>query len=429
MTIRRNILASLFCLAAAGCGANSAIQRGEEFLTEGYVLQAFEELDQERTRQLQEDGAVDDELQAEWLRVRFRYLLERGRQEIYLDREVQGIATLQEALELRPGDEQLLALFDRARLKLAKREVAIGGDMLAKKDFEQAVAAFRRAQGFKPDFAPAVEGEAKVRESVSRLHGEAQKQFLDAVRKLPEFRYPEVDWHAQAAISRDPSRADAAEVKRRAMNEIAQDARERAEESRTKKLYGAALMEYRTAQRIWADMPGVATAIAEMERELQAQQKMEQAQLAVQSGRFDQAAALLEEAQTLSVLERATVTELRVECRKRQGMLAYKAARDLELQGLKQEALGAFLQLVVDWPEGLDDEKTRIEALHIDIDAAVAAYAAGAEAEQRGDHAVALEQFKTARTYYAKYRDVAARIAAIEAKLAQPASEGAGGGS
>lgn len=429
MTICRNILASLACLCAAGCFANSAIDRSREYLAEGYVMQAFEELDQERTRQIQEDGKADESLEAEWARVRFLHLIARGRQEIYLDRELIGIATLQEALQLRPQDPECLSLVDRARVKLAKREVASGMDFLAKREFEQAIAAFRRAQGFKPGYEPAAEGEAKVRDSVARLHGEAQRQFLDAVRKLPEFRYPEVDWHAQAAITRDPSRADAAEVKRRAMHEIAQEARERGDASRLAKNYGAALMEYRTASGIWTDMPGVADAIAEMQRELQAQAKMEQAQLEAQAERFEKAAALLEEAQALSVLEQATINELRVECRKRRGMVAYRVARDLELQGLKQEALTAFDKMMQEWPEGLDDEKTRMDALRVDISAAESAYAAGDAAEQRGEFANALEQFKTARTYYAKYRDVAARIAAVEAKMAPPAGGGSGSGS
>jgi tetratricopeptide (TPR) repeat protein len=312
---------------------------------------------------------------------------------------------------------------------LAKREVAAGGEHLAKRDFAQAMASFRRALAYKPGYTPAMEGEAKVQDTVSRLHGEAQSQFLDAVRKLPEFRYLEVDWHAQAAISRNPARADAEDLKRRALREIAQDARERGDASRSAKNYGAALMEYRTAQGVFAGMPGIVDSIAEMERELQAQAKMEQSQMEVQAERFDRAAALLEEAQALSLLEQATISELRLDCRKRQGLVSYKVARDLELQGLKQEALAAFERLLADWPEGLDDEKTRIESLRLDIQAAEVAYAAGVEAEQKGELAVALEHFKTARTYYAKLRDVATRIAAIEAKMAPPAGHGFGSGS
>ena len=172
MTIRCNVLALLACLGAA-CSSNSAIQRSEEFLAEGYLLQAFGELDEARTLQLQEDGEVDPELQAEWQKVRFLYLLEQGRQEIYANREVRGIALLEEALELNAGDAQAASLIERARLKLAKREVATGTDLLLKNEFEDAVAAFRKAQGWKPGYEPAVEGEEKVKdvEEVTKKYG------------------------------------------------------------------------------------------------------------------------------------------------------------------------------------------------------------------------------------------------------------------
>ena len=429
MTIRRNVLALLAVLAAAACSANSAIERSEEFLAEGYVLQAYEELEQERARQMQDGGAVAEDLQAEWEKVRFRYLLERGRQEIYADHELRGIAVLQEALQMRAGDPEALSLIDRARLKLAKRDVAIGTDHLLKRDFEHAIAAFRKAQEWKPGYEPAMEGEAKVHASVATLHGEAQRQFLDAIRKMPEFRYAEVDWHAQAALTRDPARADAVEVQQRAVREMAQAAREGAEKSRNEKNYGAALMEYRTAQKLWDGMPGIAEAIVQMENEVKAQWKTEQAQLELQADRFEKASSLLEDAYALSTLERTAINELRLESRRRQGMQSYKVARDLELQGNKQEALVAFEQIAKAWPDGLDDEATRIDALRVDIQAAEAAYAAGDAAEQKGELAAALEQFKTARTYYAKLRDVAQRIEQIEKKLAAPPStEGAGSG-
>lgn len=424
MTIRRNVLALSAVLLAAACSTRTAIQRSDEFLAEGYVLQAYEELESERIRQMQFGGEVDGALQKAYDEVRFRYLLERGRQEIYADRELQGIATLNDALQMQAGDEMALQLIDRAERKLAKRETVIGTDHLLKNDFENAIAAFRKAQQYKPGFKAAVEGEERVQAAVARLHGEAQKQFLEAIRKMPEFRYPEVDWHAQAALTRDPSRADAADVKERAMKELAQGSRRRADEARDAKNYGAALMEYRSARDLAADLPGIAEAIAQMEREVQATWKTEQAQLEMQADRFAKARALLDEAYELSTLERTTINELRLQTSRRVGMTQYAAARDLELQGLKQEALVAFEAIATEWPTGLDDEQTRIGALKLDIDAAVKAYAAGEEAEQKGELAVALDQFKTARTYYAKYRDVEQRVAQVEAKMQPPAGDG-----
>ena len=428
MTIRRNVLALSVALLTAACSTRTVIQRSSDFLAEGYVLQAFEELERERVRQIQSGGEVDSDLQRIYDEVRFRYLIDRGREEIYADRELQGVATLRDALNLREGDQAALQLIDRAERKLAKRETVIGTDLMMKSDFEGAIAAFRRAQQFKPGFAAAVEGEASVQRSVSRLHAEAQKQFLEAIRKLPEFRYPEVDWHAQAALTRDPTRVDAADVKQRAMKELAKESRRRADQSREAKSYGAALMEYRAARDLSADLPGLEELIAQMEREVLSTWKTEQAQLEIRADRFAKARELLDEAFELSTLERTAINELRLQTSRRAGMTQYSAARDLELQGMKQESLLAFEAIAAEWPAGLDDEQTRIGAPKLDIDAAVKAYADGDEAEQKGELAIALDQFRTARTYYAKYRDVNQRIAQVEAKLAPPGGDGGSSG-
>lgn len=427
MTIRRNATALPLVLLLAACVGRGAVERSQEYAHEGYPLQAFAELERERTRILHEGGEPDEALEKAYQEATRRWLVERGRQEIYADQELRGITTLRHVLDRDPADAEALALVDRAQRKLARRQVDAGLDHLAKNDFEEAVKCFRQAQAYKPGFPPALEGERAVGERVARLHGEAQKQFLEAIRKLPEMRYPEVDWHAQAAITRDPSRDDAADVKQRALRELALVARERGDAAREAKNYGAALMEYRTARGLWAGLPDIDSTIATMEREVQATWKTESAQLAIEASRFDRATKLLDEAYELSTLERSSISELRLLVRKSLGRRAYEAARDLELQGLKQEALAAFEALVADWPDGLDDEQMRVVALKADIAGAERSYAEADAAEQKGDLAAALDAFTTARLYYARYRDVAERIASLKARLEPaPATEPGG---
>lgn len=415
MTIRRNAPALPLVLLLAACAGSGAVERSRQYLAEGFLLQAFTELDRERTQILQDGSEPSAEFERTYQEVRRRWLIERGRQEIYADQELRGIATLQLVLDLDPQNADAQALVDRANRKLAKREVADGLEHLAKNDFEAAIVSFRRAQQYKPGFRPAVEGQEAVEARVARLHGEAQKQFLEAIRKLPEMRYPEVDWHAQAAIARDPSREDAADVKQKALRELAQTSRERGDAARTAKEYGAALMEYRSARDLWAEMPGIGETIVQMEREVQATWKTERAQLEMEADRLDRATTLLDEAYELSTLERAAISEMRLMVRKGLGKRAYDAARDLELQGLKQEAVAAYEAMAVDWPSGLVDEQARTATLKTDIASAEKAYAEGEAAEQKGDVAAALDAFKTARIYYARYKDLAERIARLEA--------------
>jgi hypothetical protein len=86
---------------------------------------------------------------------------------------------------------------------------------------------------------------------------------------------------------------------------------------------------------------------------------------------------------------------------------------------MKAEAMAAFAALAVDWPDGLLDEQTRIGALQSDIAGAERAYAEAEAAEQKGELALALDLFKTAQTYYARYRDVAARVERLTKTLAE----------
>ncbi|MGE3174419.1 MAG: hypothetical protein AB7O97_17445 [Planctomycetota bacterium] len=407
-----------------GCASSAALERSQQYLEDGFTLQAYLEVDAERTR-LQEAGlTVGSELEAAWLDLRYRYLIDLSREAIYANREQRGLELAGQALAMRPGDAAAAELIARAKRKMAVRATAAGQTALAKGDFEDAMLAFQEALVHLPGYGPAEEGVAAVREAVSRLHREAQEQFLEAIRKMPQFRYSEVDWHATAALSRDPSREDAGEVQDRALKELAIEAQRRAEASKAEKGYGAALMEYRTARELWSGLPGVDDYIRQMEREVAAMQKIEAAQLAIQADRLEDARHQLDAAYELSQLERTTIDELRFEARRRAGTIRYEAARDLELQGDKAGALAAFEALSAEWPDGLEDERTRIGALRSDIAGAEKAYTAGVAAQERGDLADALDQFRTARTYYEGFKDVAQRIEQLQAELERAGGDG-----
>lgn len=417
MTIcRKSVLLSVLLVAA--CGTNSAIERSREYLEEGFLVQAFEVVDDARRDCLADGRKVDPELQRIHDELLQRVLVDAGRQAIYANEEERGLELLNKALALQPGDEVALALIDRAHRKQALRAVAKGQDLLAKAQLDSALVAFLEAQQCDPDCQPAMEGVEAVRDAARRLHGEAQQQFLEAYRKLRQVRFPEAEWHASASLSRDKARDDAADVQRRAQRELADEARVRAESSRKEKNYGAALMDYRVARQYWPDMPGIDDFIAQMETEVGVVAMTEKAQLAIKAGRLEEARGLLDDAFAKSTLEKGSIVELRFLVHRRAGEMAYEKARDLELQGLKQEALAAYEALVADWPDGLLDVQTRLGAIKADVEGAEREFAAGEAAEQANDPAAALQHYRTSKTYYEKYRDVAQRVERLAAKLA-----------
>jgi hypothetical protein len=411
-------LCVLALLLAAACSSVSALELSEEYRSVGYLELAYHELHTEYEAE-KARGAVLPEVEQAYLDLLPEYELFMARREIYGNREFEGIALLKKVLEKRPGDEAAAALMNRALHKLARRATALGQDRLAAGECEEAVVAFNQAFEWVPEFEPAIEGVAEVDALVAKMHGEAQQQFLEAIRKLPQLRYPEVDWHARIALERDPKREDSAELRDRAQRELASRAMDRAVQARDEGVYGAALMEFRTARNYWPATVGVDEHVAHMEREVKAQQVIERAMLMLNADRLDRANEGLDEAAAMTSLQAGWINEIRLMVRTRAGHIAYGRARDLELQGLKQEALEAFQAVVEEWPNGLLDEQVRVSALQLDIRGAELAYAEGDKSQQAGDLAVALEQFLTAQTFYENYKDVGERVRALRELLAE----------
>lgn len=426
MTIRASICCLLLGLLA-GCASQDAVQASRQHLQRGNVFLAYRTIEDARD-ELQASGAAvdpDSDLEKCYQDTRILFLLSQARQAMYANDEDEAIRLLQVVQADRPENRRAKELMVRARHKKAVRLTNEGDVHLAGGDLFQALSSYELALKEDADYQLAHDGLDKVNAAITKLTGEAQRQFLDAMRKLPEFRYNESSYHAGVALLRDVKgdvHEGAEEVRQKARQALAESAQQRADKSKAKGAYGAALMGYREAQMLWPEQPNVDANIKAMEREVQAQAKLDAANMAVRTGKFDDVDRLLKEALELSQLERGTINDLMFESRKRIGMRAYDKARDLEIQGMKVEALAAFEAVSKDWPDGLSDEKTRIGSLQADIKGYQQALAEGEAAEQKNDLKMALDHYKAAQTYYARNKDLAARIARVQAAIAKAGS-------
>jgi len=420
MTKTRMLLPALLLTA---CATTSILDESRNYAKVGDPFRAFELLDEEREARLRSAAPIDDEFEAAWREARLAFLLARGRRSIFLEREEEALVDLAKVLAIDPDHVEAPILRQRAFDKLAARATERGDEALAKTDLEKALACYIEAEHHVPGFKGAVEGAEKVRTAVARLTARAQEQFLEAVRKMPEFRYVEVRWHSANALNNDPTREDAEALRARAQHEIALRTMERGQECQQRDQFGAALVEYRSAKKLEENLPGIVEAIAQMEREVQAAWLADAAQMDVRMGRFDKARANLEKAFELSTLARGGISELMIEARKLEGERDYKIGRDFEIQGKKREALAAYEALSKNWPDGLQDEKARIEGLRLDIDSAEKEWVAAEAAEAAGDLPKALEHYLAAEQFYGGYKNVKQRIASVRERL-QPAAKG-----
>lgn len=408
MPMFRPTLLGLLLLSA--CGTNSAIERSQAFARVGDHERAFKVLDEVVTADRQAGEAPNQELQAAHRSAEERFLLERARGHIFAEKEDAALADLARLERLAPGYPGAATLRERATYKKAVDAVQQGDERLLGADLEGALKCYLAAEALLPGYKPAIEGSEKVRMAMADLSKRAQSQFLEAVRKLPEFRYIEVRWHAEIALANEPDRKDAEQLQEKAQRQIALETEERGRTCLEANQYGAALIEFRAARKIDPTLPGIDERIAGVEKEIETQILMEKAQVAMRSGHFDVAREDLAKAFEMSTMARGDISELMIQTRKLEGKARYQAARDLEILGRKSEALAAYEALAKEWPEGLEDEAARIDGLRIDIGSATDEWNAAEAAEKAGDLPGALLHYETALRFYPGWKDGAERV-------------------
>ncbi|MCA3008210.1 MAG: hypothetical protein INH34_07570 [Phycisphaerales bacterium] len=389
-------------LLLAACATRSVLEESRAFAARNDHARAFLVLDR-KVAEYEADGAEPPQPLAEAHAAALReHLFRRAEERIFGEREDAALADLAELADLAPDFPGLGAMRDRALAKKATRIVTAAQESFVRKDYAAALAGCLEADKVVPGFPLAKQGMEDVRKATAAMNLRAQEQFLEAVRKLPEFRYMEVQWHAANALHNDPQRGEAKELQAKARRENAMKAMARARESESKGRYGAALVEYRAARAVDASTPGVEAAIDSMQREVKAQGLVDGAQIDMNAGRTDAARAKLDQARELSVLMRNDISVMLVDVQKAEAKVRYRAARDLEVLGRKLDALQAFVALAESYPVGVDDEKARIAGLKADVEGWARHWSAADAAEAAGDLDKALEEGLEGQRFYAR---------------------------
>lgn len=422
MTKIRSLLPLVALLAA--CTSTSVLEESKVYSRRGNHYVAHEMLHRERERMLSAGQQPSAEFEAAYRQSGIDYAMLRVRWDVFGEEEQKALSDLDDAEALGADPALVKRWRERAAHKLAVRATEVGNEHLVKGELHEAMQCFLAALNHEPDLVLAQEGAENVRAAVLRLTERAQQQFLEGVRKLPEFRFVEVQWHALNAMVNDPSRNDAKDLADRARLKVLDEMFARGCELRDANMFGAALLEFRAIARIEPAYPDVVKSIDAMAREVEAARLVEKAKIDMRMERFDVADQGLAEALNLSEFSRAGIGELTMQCRRMRGEKAYREARDLEILGRKAEAMVAFEAVRKAWPDGLRDEAARADALRVDIDGAAAEWAAASAAEAAGNLAEALEHYKNAERFYPGWKDGKDRIAALEAKIASGKPDG-----
>ena len=413
----------ILCALVSGCGSQrGALEQSREFFAQGNYYQAYTVL--EETRDL---DSLDEELEREYWRARLFYLLHRGQELVFLDREAEAIEEFQKALALEPENRTALDWVAKARAKLADRAANEGDGLRTQDNLEAALEKYQEALRHVPGHVQAMDGQRSVEEAYDQRIRRAKDEHMRGVRKMPERRYNEVWRHETTALDNDPSHEDARTLHERVLRVLADEQFARAVQVEDERKFGAALIEYLTVKELIPDYEGLEEHIEHMRDEvdaealvLEADMVLRRAQYEAEESRrdelFAEARELLQEAFDTSISGQARISEQMVIARRIEYETYYYAARDLELQYKYEDSIEAYTAIDGEWPDGFMDVKARITDLEESVAEAEAAYKTGQEAERQGDIPAAIAAYRYALVQYPTYKGLEEKVKALSIK-------------
>ena len=411
-----NLYAAAVCAFLIGTGGcrqlDSAILRSEGYARQANAYQAYMEIAEARLR-----NPDDPELERLFWQRRLEFLLDRGRQLVFLEQEVKAIGELEKALALDPRNRAAKNWIMRAKEKLAERAVRNGESQRSQGHLDAALLHFRAALSYVPEYPDAMAGVNKVNEYYKKRYDEATDHYTKGSRARGEQLILQSKYHNDIASEKDPSMREAITRKREAAKQLARERYDRAMKMEEKSFYGAALMEYRAIVEVSPEIEGLKERISAMENEVDTQADRRVAEMAMRKGDFDAAEKLLNAAYEKSRMQRADISGLLLDNRRRRYEDRYRKVKDLELEYQFEAALEGYKAIDKAWSVGFLDVKTRISTLEQAIELAAESMAEGQKREKDGDLKRAIEFYEEALAVYPGYKGLDQRVKTLWAKI------------
>lgn len=338
------------------------------------------------------------------------YLLDKGRLATFEERDEEALDWFERAQEIAPGSELVAEWVDKTRHKLETIWVHKGHEAYAKGNLPDAMEAYDRALSYVPDSESALKAFGEVTLLTNYRNGLGDTYYEEGVRSLAEY------WLERAKRSFNVSNKYQPENERarsRAAEVNAQLADQRvavAHQLESEGFFFGALNEYRLAQRL--DDQNVAAREGEtrVESEAQAAQFLRQAEMKIFRKEYDAALALLDQGEPLTEVQDEAFEEARREALEARMSDLYQRALNLEHDQRYEDASAVYAE-ILDEVDFFEDARTRKSTLDGYIEMA-AGYYGQYEAEE--DPEKQLEYLRAIAGFWPEYRDVKARIAALE---------------
>ncbi|MBK8976214.1 MAG: hypothetical protein IPM29_09820 [Planctomycetes bacterium] len=398
----------MVCVSLAGCGmAGVRLAEAEQLYGRADYFQAWVSI-----QEAHKEAPDDPEVAESYERIRAAFLLARGRELVFENRDLEAIELFERLLVLNPDDETAAGWIVRARQKLATRAARHGDTLQTEGDLEGALLAYREAVDHEPDNPIAADGLARLAETWRHRRADARDHYLEGVRALAEQLFQQTRYHMLIALDKDPGLDEARGPSARARKRLLEDRFRAARAMEAKGFFPAALREYRELRDADAALSDIDARIARTEAEVRASQLADEGQMLALRGDFTAAREKLEQALGLTTHSQDEISEALVLVHERELDRDYTVAKDHEIQGELEDAVAVYTDIDQRLP-GFRDVRARISELQIRVEEAKTAYDAGLAAEAAGDREAALGHFNDVLVYWPEYRDAAARAAAL----------------
>jgi tetratricopeptide (TPR) repeat protein len=365
----------------------------------------------------------DPELERAFWDRRLDYLLDRGQQLVFHEREKDAIAEFQKALALDPGHRLAKLWIARARMKLANEAMRLAATLRHEGNLQGALKLYNKALSHVPELSAAIVGIKKVNERYQARADKSGEHYLLGSRARGEQKFRQGHYHSGIAEEMDESNEKAKKLHSVTGKRLAAVLLDKAKEMESKGFYAAALQDYRQVKLELPDTEGLDARIEAMKTEVEVRGLCREAEMLTRKKEFDDAEKKLAEAFEKSRSEKATVSGLMLDTKRLRYNEVYQGAKDLELEHDYEAALEVFKEIDKVWPsQGFLDVKARISGLEGHIKEALDSWMSGIAAEKAGKLKEAIDFFEEAVLVYPGYKNLEPHIKELKTRVGTPGS-------
>lgn len=352
------------------------------------------------------------------------WLLEQGRQQSFRDEDEAALETFARVLAFDPGNEVAKDWIEKTNQKLATVWRGRAFDLHAEDDIDAALAAYERALKHVPGDAATVEGRNIALALVAHRSGLGRTYFQDGLLALSDLWLEQARSRFAYSLKYRPKdeRTQQRESQVKHLMAIERVSAARANEG--EKRFGAARHEYAMALQADATSADAQAGLERCKKELKVRDLLGRVRMDVVRGRFDAAETGVAEARKLTELQKDEVDGAEASIREARFEKAYREALALERDWRYAEAVLRYDQLLAR-ADYYKDVISRRDALNEYIRRADDLWN---RAEAEAAPATKLDLYRQIQVFWPEYKDLPARIAALEAQLQGGAAPGPAAG-